>query len=556
MNMWWIGPRGSVEAAFCVVPNPWKRYQIAPDGSAALTSGLTCLSREPITEELWWISPNGSVKGAFWYEGFDTWKRHQIAPPGSAALTSGVKAQSRIPAAMNMWWIGPRGSVEGAFTIVPNPWKRYQIAPDDRAALTSGIAATSRIPNSEEIWWVAPSGALMDAYWYEGAPWKVFELAPPGRARVNTRIAALSRQDDTMEVFFTGANGALCDQFWYDWGTRTLQGTISSGGLAALGGWATMFIKGDGYYRWNGNGHNSGMDGYHYHVTAVLNPKPKDAISNGPIVMLHQGYVGGTFTSGSQYAEGKFEFYTEYTSSIGQAFESALGLLAKYVVGTALSGVGLIVFVGVEVGSLIKTGSLVPGARVLSGILWLAGPSNTLLSMAAAGIAAAGSRTREMTQAEYDWANREVYGSGLPPRQRIIITDTIGADNRAFVFPRFDGKITLNLGPEGFPNPMGWVKGKYTTPGEVFIHELCHAWQIAHTNLELALLADALVNQVRGSDSYRYGPAGPRFSDFNLEAQASIVNEWWSGAKTGTKKDENSPYYIYIVHNIRQGYLG
>ena len=38
------------------------------------------------------------------------------------------------------------------------------------------------------------------------------------------------------------------------------------------------------------------------------------------------------------------------------------------------SGIGLIIFIGIDVGSLFSTGSLVPGVRVVGGVLWLAGP--------------------------------------------------------------------------------------------------------------------------------------------------------------------------------------
>ena len=76
-----------------------------------------------------------------------------------------------------------------------------------------------------------------------------------------------------------------------------------------------------------------------------------------------------------------------------------------------------------------------------------------LLALAAAGIASAGSNTRELTDEEYRWANDQVFSGTLPPRDRIVLTDTVGAGNRAFTFPRFDGKITVNMGADGFADP-------------------------------------------------------------------------------------------------------
>src|SRR5205807_1728632 len=96
----------------------------------------------------------------------------------------------------------------------------------------------------------------------------------------------------------------------------------------------------------------------------------------------------------SKFANGDFNASTAYSSDIGAALEATVGVLTRWALGATPLGaaIGLVVFVGVEVGSLIETGSLVPGARVVEGVLWLAGPSNTLLALAAEGIASAGSR--------------------------------------------------------------------------------------------------------------------------------------------------------------------
>ncbi|KXF75575.1 hypothetical protein ATN84_16360 [Paramesorhizobium deserti] len=69
----------------------------------------------------------------------------------------------------------------------------------------------------------------------------------------------------------------------------------------------------------------------------------------------------------------------------------------------------------------------------------------TLFAIAAEGIAAIGSRSRELTQEEYDWANGRVFQGALPPRDQIVLTNTIGGGGRAFAFPRFDRQITLNM---------------------------------------------------------------------------------------------------------------
>jgi predicted ABC-type ATPase len=349
---------------------------------------------------------------------------------------------------------------------------------------------------------------------------------------------------------------------------------IVSGGAAALGGWMKVTINPDGSVRWHGHAHDSGADGYDFGVSAVVRTS-----SGRAVAVAHSGHVGGTFTSGSRdddwdvtqapnpviaanvgdFASARIDTNLEYSSDIGSALEAAVGWLVKFGVGTVLTPVATVVFVGLEVGSLVSTGSLVPGARLASGVLWMAGPANTLFAIIAQGIAELGSRTRGLTQEEYDWANNEVFLGALPPRDRLVLTDTIGGGNRAFTFPRFDGKITLNMGSAAFADPRNYP-GR--ARGQTFIHELVHACQIHHGNMDLGLLADAFASKVceaTGGNPYKYGPAGPDYSTFNLEQQAQIVSDWFAGAQpsgsnqTGVPKDTNSPYFRYVHNNVRIG---
>jgi hypothetical protein len=364
---------------------------------------------------------------------------------------------------------------------------------------------------------------------------------------------------------------------------------IVTGGLAALGGWVRVTLNPDGSVRWQGEATNSGIDSYDYGISAIVRAR-----SGRAVALAHAGsipnrvpIVGDVIRRSwdqtrspvtllaaklGEFSDAQLQTNLEYSSGIGSALEQAVGWLLKFGAGTALGPVvGAVVFVGVEVGSLISTGSLVPGARLVGDILWMAGPANTLFAIAAEGIAAVGSRTRELTQEEYDWANGEVFLGSLPPRDKIVHTDTIGGGNRAFTFPRFDGKITLNMGPDGWPEPrnyhVGYSKGdrypgqavKY---GEVLIHELVHACQIHHASIDLSLLADALASKVceaTGTSPYVYGPADTDYSSFNLEQQAQIVSDWFAGAvpngsnQTRTPKDINSPYFWYVNDNVRIG---
>jgi hypothetical protein len=159
----------------------------------------------------------------------------------------------------------------------------------------------------------------------------------------------------------------------------------------------------------------------------------------------------------------------------------------------------------------------------------MAGPSNTLLAIAAAGVTAAGSRQRHLSQEEYDWAKKKVFAESLPPIQDIILIDTIGARDRAFTFAAPLGKITLNIGLEAFDDPRTCYTTKGRQYGETFIHKLTHVWQIHYTSMSVSLMANAIANQTYRQASYKYRKADITFRDFNLEQQAEIVADWALG---------------------------
>jgi hypothetical protein len=369
---------------------------------------------------------------------------------------------------------------------------------------------------------------------------------------------------------------------------------IVTGGLAALGGSVKVTLNPDGSVRWQGEATNSGIDSYDFGISAIVR-----AGSGRAVALAHSGsipnrvpVVGDVIRRSwdetrpaeallaaqlGDFLNAQLVTNLEYSSDIGSALEEAAGWLLKFGAGTVLGPIaGAVIFVGVEIGSLVSTGSLVSGARLVGDVLWMAGPANTLFAIVAEGIAALGSRTQTLSEDVYNWANNEVFLGSLPPREKLVHTDTIGGGNRAFTFPRFDGKITLNLGPDGWPDPRNYhaprngvtySKGdRYPSQtvkyGEVIIHELVHACQIHHSSIDLTLLADALASKVceaTGNSPYVYGPAGTDYSSYNLEQQAQIISDWFAGAvptgsnQSSTPKDITSPYFRYVNENVRIG---
>ena len=202
-----------------------------------------------------------------------------------------------------------------------------------------------------------------------------------------------------------------------------------------------------------------------------------------------------------------------------------LPLAAAWTAGTVLHPAGAVAAAGLLVGSVLTTGSAAAGARIADGLLWGAGPENSLLALVAGGVAAATSRERAVTAAEHDWAAAQLLGDALPPRERLVLTDTLGASGRPFVFPRWDGAITVNLGPEHFADPAG------TCP-QTFLHELVHTCQVHHAPSRRAFTSAAVATQVRyslGRDVYAYELPVRPLAAYGMEQQAQLAVDWWRG---------------------------
>jgi hypothetical protein len=121
------------------------------------------------------------------------------------------------------------------------------------------------------------------------------------------------------------------------------------------------------------------------------------------------------------------------------------------------------------------------------------------------------------------------------------------------------------MGPTSFEDPrfhQGEGRpGREKRYGHPFIHELAHACQIEHSNMDTSYLADGLT--ARLCESYEYGRAGFDFTELALEPQASVVGDWFIGEPSNpgwvtdhTRKpvDVDSPYFRYIVENVRTGH--
>jgi hypothetical protein len=168
---------------------------------------------------------------------------------------------------------------------------------------------------------------------------------------------------------------------------------------------------------------------------------------------------------------------------------------------------------------------------------------------------------RPITNPEAVFAQQVFGGSSLPPANTIWLTNLESLGGRAFTIPGGGGIIYLNVGAYCLDHPLTHIAKNYPSPGQLFIHELTHAWQIHHSSFVPGFICSGLVGntgKITGDSAYKYGPPwapNTKWSDFHLEQQAAIVDQWFGAQRITPQKrmDETDDYFHYIRDNIRPG---
>ncbi len=142
-------------------------------------------------------------------------------------------------------------------------------------------------------------------------------------------------------------------------------------------------------------------------------------------------------------------------------------------------------------------------------------------------------RQRRMTREEAALAVA-VFGPAFPAPRRIVITDLAGFGGTCFVCPGLRGQILVNLGRRAFECPMRCCTPTYHAPGKLLVHELAHAWQIAHGQYFPKLARRIAAGPAAGDAFYRPPQAlSWPWPDLNLEQQATVVDEWFAPGRLG-----------------------
>ena len=394
--------------------------------------------------------------------------------------------------------------------------------------------------------------------------------------------------------FQYGQIGATTDGTVYEMPASVTK-TASGSGSADFGNVSysgTVTLKSDGEYAFSFQVQDNAANGYSFQITAAVT-------APGGIWLgaAHSGSVAGALsTSGSKtdnYDEsGKHPWIASNWLSLAGGFDlqvsisgsanGVAGFLADQVktlltalAASAVGGpvLGAVVFLGEEASQanlgISGTIGVIAGVAAFAltgGVVWA-----VAAGVAAGEVTAANIQQRTISSEEYAFANN-VFHNTLPPITQIRLTNLSSVNGRAFTAPSTDGNIYMNLGA-AYGSPMTYTNGAYPRPGEVFIHEMTHVWQIYHSSFVPGLICQAVVNQTKytlGTNVYAYGPPTTPWDSFNLEEQGAVVDQWfggvpheWAPTRTGsytTNEDPSSPtfgvsdaYYPYIQNNIRAG---
>ena len=361
---------------------------------------------------------------------------------------------------------------------------------------------------------------------------------------------------------------------------------IVTGGLAALGGFVELTLRNDGTYKVHFHLHDSGAVDYKFQVRAAF------AAANGLMfAWQNSGKVEGTesttLTRGPRrdheaeftgthplikqnwaaVKAGKLAVSKEYSAAGVAGFIQDLVKTVAGVASDAAHGaVGAVIALGDEMQNAIRTLPLGGDLGVIAGTVVLSFGGGIVLATVSGvpvgAVTAALIKKRQVRPEELAWAN-DVFKGTLAPIGNLWLTNLEGFGGRAVTLPGPSGNIYLNVGAYCMDHPLTHIEKSYPKPGQLFIHELTHSWQIHHRSFVPGWVCEGAVAQAGNSllkSAYKYGPAGQAWGEFNIEQQASIVDQWFAGTRlksdgtlTKTPMSAADDYYPYIRDNIQKG---
>ncbi|GGF15586.1 COG1470 family protein [Subtercola lobariae] len=216
--------------------------------------------------------------------------------------------------------------------------------------------------------------------------------------------------------------------------------------------------------------------------------------------------------------------------------ETWLKFLVTSVLLAPTGGLSAIIFMGDEFADIY--GVRPPGPGGLLGLIAAAGATVLLGPQVIIPVLLGGElvgdalvKSRRLHQPEISYLTL-VFGDKLP-FDRVLLTNLTGIGGVEFTVPGTDNTdILVNFGG-GFDDGIAHTAPDrgYTEPGQLLVHEMTHAWQIANGPSDADYYWRAAIAKIAGQAAYHYGPAGQPWRKFGLEQQATIVEEWSAGTE-------------------------
>lgn len=301
-------------------------------------------------------------------------------------------------------------------------------------------------------------------------------------------------------------------------------------GRGGFGGKVNMHLHSDGRVQFFGEVTNGSYQDYDYSIYALVrSPNLNLAMrKSGQINMQVFGRNKNRWSEDATHtlvnasfadlSAATFEVHDNHEGGITGKIDDVLSTLASWTITRALGpAVVGVIYAGIELGAIVTGGSFQAGPRIIAGTLWMLGPEGYLVGMAVDSLARIGTRSRGLHADEKKFL-RLVFGDSIN-LDRITLTDTAGKNKRAFTFPSPmpDTHMNLNLGNQYEPLPKLGDKAYVT----LLAHEAMHAWQYKH-------MANHSSYVLRGifDSEYKPGTLGKPWHKYNIEQQATIVEEW------------------------------
>ncbi len=553
-------------------------------------SGLSNASqRNTDALDLFGVDSQGNVLTASWNE--------QQWPLGTSWTNLGgdfpsgapVTAVARTSYNMDIFIIGKDGVTYKKSWTLSHGWSSSWDSVGGYFPVGNRVEAVSGSENDIDLFCVGFDGRVYTSSWNNVSGWNGIhqnwqEIG--GFFPRNASPVALCRTAIHRDVFIVGNDGIVYSSYRVDskqWSgfdnwtpvvvdsdTQTLQFLTPKG--SSLSTTVTVTINASGTTKYHCLTDNTGNFGYDFSSKAFY-----QALSGEVLLFIHSGHVDDS--SEDDYIEYNFHPYihqmwsqikggrlfisedyelTGVAGVIDKIFAFVLDLGA-YTVGATL---GVVLAISSEVANIFGNFSLGELIGLVAGTAILVFGGTAVLAVVA-GYAAGKITQALISQVELDVNElafaEQVFGNfSLPARVKLYKTNLSSLTGRAFTFPAGE-RTYINLGTDAFNDPTTYVHGSYPTPGELFIHEMTHAWQIQQSTFLAGQICSGIVAQAEylsGSGVYSYPPPGQPWHEFGVEQQGAVVDQWFGGIPVygaplrNKPMDILDPYYRYIRDNI------